>query len=497
MKTIISLNTFRVVLIKSMWLISFFFLICFIHSCCDIKNPGKCTSVQLLERSADSLPIEIFEGKYKCNSPFMCNQIILDASSNNADTMRNYLRGLCYKPIDTCKCGHQFELWEYPSVDAIADAQSVVQNAPRPGPIGRGLILNFTFDFSEPSPIITHTNKDSFNYTIGCPLIDSIKIAIVDSGVDPPTNNSYSSTVSGRINDSQFNWTAYKNFPTCCSDLFPRGIRLDGTFPLREPDDLNGHGTSVNAVSTGASFPNILINSPFKFVNIAILPSQGSGNLFDALCGLYYAIEQKPDIINISWGFKYLKGASVNNQLDIALHNVFLDCFNKANLDSILIVAGIGNDSLDINDYQKFYPASLAKNLSNVISVGGLNTTFNDLMQMSNYASDNSNYLTVCVPGENIITLYPAGLNNNTSGWAQQSGTSFATPLISRIAGIIKSKYNTTGPAQIKNKILHLSITSQSTYRSKLVDTTSKIKFREIKLDSITKYLCKKSIKVH
>ncbi|MBK9719388.1 MAG: S8/S53 family peptidase [Saprospiraceae bacterium] len=404
--------------------------------------------------------------------------------------MRNYLRGLCYKPIDTCKCGHQFELWEYPSVDAIADAQSVVQNAPRPGPIGRGLILNFTFDFSEPSPIITHTNKDSFNYTIGCPLIDSIKIAIVDSGVDPPTNNSYSSTVSGRINDSQFNWTAYKNFPTCCSDLFPRGIRLDGTFPLREPDDLNGHGTSVNAVSTGASFPNILINSPFKFVNIAILPSQGSGNLFDALCGLYYAIEQKPDIINISWGFKYLKGASVNNQLDIALHNVFLDCFNKANLDSILIVAGIGNDGLKLNDYQMFYPASFAGTLNNVISVGGLNIASNDLMHMSNYASINSNYLSVCVPGENIVALYPTGLNGNTTGWTIQSGTSFATPLITRTAGLIKSKYHINGPAQLKNKVLDLSISSQSSLRFEDLDESIHLIYRKIKLENVFHNIC-------
>jgi len=264
---------------------------------------------------------------------------------------------------------------------------------------------------------------------------------------------------------------------------------MDGTFPFQEPLDYNGHGTAVNAIATGASIPNLYINTPFKFVNIAILPSPGkTGNLFDALCGLYYAIEQKPDIINISWGFKYLKTDSATNQLDIAIEKVFEDCFNRANNDGILIVAGIGNDSLDLNDYQKFYPASLAKNLGNVISVGGLNTTFNDLMQMSNYASDNSNYLTVCVPGENIIALYPTGLNNNRSGWAQQSGTSFATPLISRIAGLIKSKNGISSPSILKQEIIRLSTNSTSNFRH--INQTQNLIYRKLKLEMVLQNMC-------
>ncbi|MFZ3103008.1 MAG: S8 family serine peptidase [Desulfitobacteriaceae bacterium] len=80
---------------------------------------------------------------------------------------------------------------------------------------------------------------------------------------------------------------------------------------------------------------------------------------------------------------------------------------------------------------------------TNVISIAAINNNGN-LWSLSNYG----NKVNVAAPGESIISILP---NNQ---YAFEDGTSMATPFVTGVAALLKSKSSELTPNQIKNIII-------------------------------------------
>lgn len=434
---------------------------------------GNCNSVDTLHYKLNPTnKPKFFEGN-NINITYRCNQIIFDPSQTTMpDTIRELLRSKCFELKRTCSCGPKFELWEYPSVEGI-DVGTSVSQGPKVGVIGKELFYNLVFDLYEPPKAIEKTDSVLMHISNSkCLPNRIIKIAIVDSGVDPQKRRSDNNLVKR-------NWTPFNSLNPCIVNNNLRGLTCVTGYNNIEPDDSNGHGTAVNGVVLGESSPNILINIPIKFLNVRITNGHTkTGDLFDAMCGLYYALDQDPDIINISWGFKYFSFSLDQEciELKVGIERIFNQFFKLANQSNITVVAGIGNDSLILGETVHFYPGGLAYCNDNLISVGSvrdpaLSNPTPPISMFSNCSTISDNMATVYVSGENVKTVWPKYIpisqrieDLSPDGYVFQSGTSFAAPLVSRIVALMISNNQTLTPSSIKQHLLNSTTTVQHNF---------------------------------
>ncbi|MBK9108383.1 MAG: S8/S53 family peptidase [Saprospiraceae bacterium] len=417
-----------------------------------------------------------------------CNELILNTRVQNANEIRYYLKGLCFERKDSCPCS-QFELWGNPSVEGI-DVGVAVANAPKIDGVGlnEALMANILFshelptDANEKDTLISNSNLDINCLSENSPII---RVAIVDSGVDPNTNVS-----KNKLHTK--GWHGYNLWDRCLESNYPLGLEYHLVRGVSEPMDSNGHGTAVNGVLVGASKPNFNMPLPLSFVNVDVMQGQNkTGNLYDALCGLYYALEQEPRVINISWGFRYLTEPlymDMEAAIIKAFNDYFTDCNNRYP-GGVIVVAGAGNDSIEINSFDKFYPACLARDHMNVVSVGShKDSGVNDLSEFSNYADISSNYISLFAPGEMVITPYPKYLQATSSGvlptgYARLSGTSFAAPYISRIVALIRVVHPYIDAGEVKIRLIEMTSPRTSILRPG-------IEYHKLEVSNVVSKIC-------
>ena len=183
-------------------------------------------------------------------------------------------------------------------------------------------------------------------------------------------------------------------------------------------NDKNGHGTHVAGIVAANTPENI------KIMPIRAMDKYGYGYDSVLALGVYYAVKQGADVINLSFG-----GIGYSKYLDEAL-NYALD-------NNVLVVASAGNDSEDVS---KFFPASKEE----IIVVSSINE-LNDISLFSNYG----NSIDICAPGSSI---YSSSLDNQ---YSYMSGTSFASPFISSALALIKLEDKNRSPKEIE-KILKM-----------------------------------------
>jgi subtilisin family serine protease len=254
------------------------------------------------------------------------------------------------------------------------------------------------------------------------------------------------------------NWLidSYEDFQDQC--LNTTNMQKEG-----HPNDDNGHGTFVTGIissltdnQAGTSFgiaPNVTI-MPVKILNY-----EGYTNLSVVLQGIYYAVEEGADIINLS-----IQGTDPTGFLR--------DAIIYARNNNVLIVGASGNGGSDnIGDPVVSHPAAYSGEFDNVIAVGASTP--------SDTRSVYSNY------GPNLDLVAPVGQSNSegngiwqetfsgSSSWGNVPlesrnfstfshrywiGTSFAAPQVSAAAAILKSKNPMEYPSGIKH-ILKMSAT--------------------------------------
>jgi major intracellular serine protease len=181
--------------------------------------------------------------------------------------------------------------------------------------------------------------------------------------------------------------------------------------------DYNGHGTHVaGTIAATANQKGVVGVAPeANLLIVKVLDRNGSGQYEWIINGIYYAIEQKVDIISMSLG-----GPEDVPELHEAIQ--------KAVENNILVVCAAGNEGDGQDATNEFgYPGSY----NEVISVGAITLD----RQMSEFTNSN-NEVDLVAPGENILSTYLKGK------YARLSGTSMATPHVSGALALIKTLSN-------------------------------------------------------
>ena len=185
---------------------------------------------------------------------------------------------------------------------------------------------------------------------------------------------------------------------------------VDGTDSFK---DDNGHGTNVAGIM--ASLINnqgiIGVAPSVELYSVKVLDSSGNGRYSSIIQALEWAIENKINIINMSFG-----GSEKSKILE--------DALQMAYDNNILIFAAAGNDGKASND-TILYPAKYKQ----VVAVGAIDK--NEVRaEFSSVGPD----LELVAPGVDIESTLSDGLYGN------KSGTSMAAPHATGVAALLWSK---------------------------------------------------------
>ncbi|MGL5257775.1 MAG: S8 family serine peptidase [Proteocatella sp.] len=171
------------------------------------------------------------------------------------------------------------------------------------------------------------------------------------------------------------------------------------------------HGTHVagtiaaldNSIGVIGVAPNVKI-MPLKFLG------PDGGYTSDAIDAINYAKNNNADIINASWG-----GGGYSDALKNAIES-----FGRP------FIAASGNSGIN-TDKKPHYPSSYSS--SNIVSVAAIDK-LGALASFSNYGL---NTVDIAAPGVDIASTYP-------DSYAYMSGTSMATPHVTGIMALLKSR---------------------------------------------------------
>ncbi|MDX2135686.1 MAG: S8 family serine peptidase [Saprospiraceae bacterium] len=377
-------------------------------------------------------------------SPFDANSVIFHYSETSnsvwVDSMRQYLAGNGFVLEDSCDCDARMELWTYNGASPTVDLIGVIEGSKSTTTtIGEGLFLNFEVNFHPVQDTGRKPDNPKRDSAYKPPIAGTVKsgsqviVAVIDAGVHP-----YDAFLTNYL---------WPTAPTASCAGSPTLFGVDVTNPGAPPLDNNGHGTHVCGLLCGyANFPEPGKNPDINVVNIRFTEgNSGKGSLFKAVCGMYYAInEAKARIINVSWGYRDTIGPTLMEPL-----------LKKANDMKVLVVAGLGNDTMNLDGKVKFWPACYAERFDNVISVGALNEAGDKMAGFSNWSSDQQ-CMNVVTLGEQLLTTHPPYLpvDGNIVSNIRANGTSMATPLVARKAAIIYSGNPLVQPGEVKALIM-------------------------------------------
>ncbi|MDI6826147.1 MAG: S8 family serine peptidase [Candidatus Aenigmarchaeota archaeon] len=195
-----------------------------------------------------------------------------------------------------------------------------------------------------------------------------------------------------------------------------------------DPMDDHGHGTHCAGI-VAASLNNSLGVSGLAQVRIMAekgLDYSGSGWDDDLAKAIIHAVEQRADIINLSWG------SSEDSSL---IHDAIEYAYSKG----VLVVAAAGNDASD----RKHYPAAYEE----VIAVAATNK-FDETARFTNFGE----WVEIAAPGVEILSTC----------WDDYykifSGTSMSAPCIVGVAALTWSNFPWMTRDQIRTQ---LRITSE------------------------------------
>ncbi|ANT65381.1 S8 family serine peptidase [Prosthecochloris sp. CIB 2401] len=180
--------------------------------------------------------------------------------------------------------------------------------------------------------------------------------------------------------------------------------------------DDNGHGTLVAGIIVGEPDDYGVTGVAYdaSVMPIKVLDSDGSGTFSDVADGIYYAVNNGADIINLSLGAYDAISEELATALTFALDH------------DVIVSMAAGNDGLSYPTY----PASLAIT-DGGIAVGAIDDTLS-LASFSNEAGSTLPYDYLVAPGVDILSTIDLS-------YAVMSGTSLATPYVSGAAALLLS----------------------------------------------------------
>lgn len=227
----------------------------------------------------------------------------------------------------------------------------------------------------------------------------STVIAVIDSGIDfthPDLANNQWTNPSPSSQGDLHGW----DFVTESSEI----------------KDEQGHGTAVAGIiaaegNNGAGITGVMWRA--SLMSLRVLDNTGTGDVANAVEAVDYAVEHGAQVINLSWG---TNGESM----------VLKDAIDRAIKRNVVVVCSAGNGGRDL-ETSPYYPASF--DLKDLITVAATDN-FDQPATWSNWGA---RQVTVAAPGVDILTTQRGG------GFWTVTGTSAAAPVVSGIAGLLKT----------------------------------------------------------
>lgn len=278
--------------------------------------------------------------------------------------------------------------------------------------------------FNGQSPLVTHNFYDAWDIEKGD---SNVVMGFVDTGIwfdhrDIQDNlkNNFNDPINGvnedndsllgvPLIDNYYGWDVanWDNDPTMSGSR--HGLEVIGISSATFDNELNIAGLA----------PNV------KYMPIKACRDDMPGSITDGYLGLLYAAEQGAKVVNLSWGSPMYPGDVFQDLIDYVTNDL-----------DVVVVAAAGNSFIE----EKYFPASL----SGVISVTGIR------VDSSKQALSTFDY---------SVDLNAVGWKSNTlsttndSSMVQVSGTSYAAPVVTAIAGLIASNQPSFTSEQIKKQM--------------------------------------------
>ncbi|MFA6456332.1 MAG: S8 family serine peptidase [Bacteroidota bacterium] len=279
----------------------------------------------------------------------------------------------------------------------------------------------------------------------------TVVIGIVDSGVDylhedlaaNIWTNPGETGLDGLSNDKRTNGIDDDNNGFVDDwhgwDFVGGPIPTNTLAPDNDPHPKNGNPHGTHTAGTASAVTDNVKGVASIGFNCSIMITKhgvdvsGSTGIYVGSDGILYCINNGADIVSCSWG-----GPNYSQyDQDIVRYGL---------LKNVVIVAAAGNGGADVigddNEITPFYPAGYR----GVLSVGASDSQ-DKKAGFSNYGR--AEFVKVVAPGVDILSTVP-GSAYQSAGW---SGTSMATPLVSGLAGLIRSLHPDWTAGQIMFQI--------------------------------------------
>jgi len=259
-------------------------------------------------------------------------------------------------------------------------------------------------------------------------------VAVIDTGVDPNHPVLHPVLLQG------YDFTRNQPGASEWLDVSSTGLNPTGT-PTGQPAMVQQSSAAILDQSSAA----ILDGSPYVAFghgtmtsglvhlvapNAKILPlkafsANGTGNLSNIVSALYYAVQNKANVVNMSFDLSYPSPA-------------LSQAISYANKAGVVLVAAAGNE----NTSARVYPASISGSVVGIAST----TDWDSRSSFSNYGTAD---VWIAGPGENVISTYPGGT------YGSESGTSFSAPLVAGTVALMLSAKQPLNQSQAASALSH------------------------------------------
>lgn len=199
--------------------------------------------------------------------------------------------------------------------------------------------------------------------------------------------------------------------------------------PGTPPDDPNGHGTlvaGVIAAAIGNGIGGAGIAPRATILPVRVLDATGTGSSREVAEGIRWAVRNGAHVVNLSLaeapGLVTGAGSVIGTDVEAAIQ--------EAHASGVTVVAASGNEGRATTPYAPGVP---------VIVVGASDR------EDRVWPHSNRDDRTLFAPGVEVISTYTG------EGYARADGTSFAAPVVSAGAAILRSAG--LSPAQVRDRL--------------------------------------------
>lgn len=259
-------------------------------------------------------------------------------------------------------------------------------------------------------------------------------VAIIDTGVDPNHPVLYPVLLQGydftRNQSGASEWLDVSSTglnPTSTQTGQPAVVQQSSAAILDQSSAAILDGSPYVAFGHGTMTSGLvhLVAPSAKILPLKAFSSNGTGNLSNIVSALYFAVQHKANVVNMSFDLSYPSPA-------------LSQAISYANKAGVVLVAAAGNE----NTSARVYPASISGSVVGIAST----TDWDSRSSFSNYGTAD---VWIAGPGENVISTFPGGT------YGSESGTSFSAPLVAGTVALMLSAKQPLNQSQAASALSH------------------------------------------